>query len=622
MTNQTGAAGAVSNAGGATDEARQWLAKIEPVVISLRERARPTHERWTNNYDAWRGRHNRSFFRSGTFNHYLPIVRLQFERFVTRTAQMLVPSPEFFEVFPVTEARPDLEGNAEAIRGLMAHVWTRRIKAYGFARRLVRCLGLYGRAIAKSTLKIERADHGVEIWPHARVIDPFHFYTFPENVTDLEEATCCFEDNMMAWETYQENVGMGFAEPIAQEDLTKPTWPEYAVRRLQAAALTAPTDVPNVRPDGRLGTQPMERFLAISEVYWKERPGAWRLIWVCWNLKNGPRVVRVSPKTRRRPPYRMAMSRDLPGEAYGTCMMDDLEPSQVLFNDQINLTLEGHALSFMPPAAIDPDMVTRASTIVWKPRAKWLMKPDGLKWLQVPDTTATGYRGVQFTAAFIQQATSGGGLAEGNPVRNLPRGSMAVSSLLNLATADQRDMAQIIEDEILSPLCSDLYLLAKDFTPREQIYRIPGTHKFPGGLKVSPQQMQDDWAFQWVGSLQAQDFQVRSQRLVAILAQLARLGPVIQEDLLVRGKRINWLALLQRLWRDAAGERGADTIVEDIPPDQMMLIQMERLFKAMGEGQVEKAQEQKRREGLGLGDIPKPPDLEGTPRQMNASMGA
>lgn len=609
--------------GGATEDAQQWLAKVEPVILSLRERAKPTHEGWIRNYNAWRGKHDRSFFRSETFNHYLPVVRLQFERFVTRTAQMLVPSPEFFEVMPVTEARPDLEGNAEAVRGLMMHVWTRRIKAYGFARRLVRCMGLYGRCVAKSTLKVERSDVKSTVWPHARVVDPFQFYTFPENVTDLEDATAVFEDNMMAWETYQENVRLGFAEDIKQEDLTKPKWPDYHERRLQSQALTAPTDVPVASPEGKApNTNPLERFLAVTEMYWRERPGAWRLVWVLWNLKGGPRVVRIGRVTKARPPYRMALARDIPGEAYNTCMMDDLEPSQVLLNDQINLTLDGHAMAFMPPAAVDPDLVTRASTLVWKPRAKWLMKPDGLKWMTIPDTTQNGYKGISFTMSFIQQATSGGGLAEGNPVRNMPRGSMAVSSLLSLATADQRDVAQIIEDEVLSPLCGDLFLLARDFIPKEQIFRIPGTGKFPGGLSVGKPQMQDDWAFQWVGSLQAQDFQVRAQRLVAIVAQLSRLYPLIQEDLIRRGKQVNWLAVMQRMWRDAAGERGADSIIEDIPPEQMMMIQMERLFQAMGQGQVDEAKKIKQRQGMGLGDVPEPPTTQAQgDRQMNRNSG-
>ncbi|MFN6998974.1 MAG: ATP-binding cassette domain-containing protein, partial [Elioraea tepidiphila] len=38
----------------------------------------------------------------------------------------------------------------------------------------------------------------------------------------------------------------------------------------------------------------------------------------------------------------------------------------------------------------------------------------------------------------------------------------------------------------------------------------------------------------------------------------------------MRGKRINWTALLKRIWRDGLGERGADSIIETMTSQEQL----------------------------------------------------
>lgn len=600
-----------------------------PLIVDLRSRRLPMEQSWLLYHSAWRGKNTRSFFKSELFNHFVPAARRSVEKFTIRGAQMLVPSAEFFEVFPADEMSDPAGKEAEATRAYMVYLFTKRVKPYPLVRQLLRSYALYGRAIAKSSIEVIQDGDQRYIWPTVRPVDPFAFYVWPETVTEIDKAQVLVEDSLMPWDLYEQNVKMGLAEPIKLEDLVTPEWPSHHVQRLADSGITEPS----ATQPGERGTdrpQSPVRFVALSEVWVKKGP-AWEFFWLVWNSKDNaststPRVVRYTKRKFPRSAYRMAIARDLPGEHYTTGMMDDLEPLQVLLNDQVNMTLEQQATNFSPIAVIDQDMVGRASSIVFRPRAKWLVKPEGVKFLEsaAKDSTRWGYQGIQFTMGLMDSFSGSNSLSEGTPTRNMPRAGFAISSLLNLSMADIKDAAQVIEDMILSPLLGDVYRLTLEFVPPTQIMKIPGTQHFPTARRLTVSDLSGDWEFKWVGSLQASDFQVRAQRLVASLGLMAKLGPVIQEDLMIRGKRVNWEAMLKRLWRDGLGERGADSIIEDIPPQELFMIQAQRLLMAQAKGEAQAASEagmKNAAKGGGGGRLPSAPNsAEGLERQASRGM--
>lgn len=568
-----------------------WHDFFGNMLTDIRDRRTAQEQQWLLYHAAWRGKNTRSFFRSDMFNHFIPAGRRSVEKYVIRAAQMLVPSPEFFEVYPGAELDDQAGKSAESVRAFHSFLWTKKIKPYPFVRQLLRSYCIYARAIAKSYVRVVKDGDQVMIWPHARPVDPFSFYCWPETVTDLDDAVVVFEDVMMPWETYELNVSLGIAEKINQGDLSNPDWPTSWTQRLGLQGMVDPTGTQSVRSAGQGGEEkktPLVRFVALTDV-WIHRGNHWKQFWLVWNVADGPRVVRENKRAFGRHPYRMAAARDLPGEHYTTGLMDDLEPMQVLLNDQVNMTLEGQATLFSPPTAINPDLVSRQSSIVFRPRAKWLVDPTGVKFMEPQDTTKAGYTGISFTMGLMDNYAGMGPLADGTPTRNMPRSGMAVSSLLQLSMTDITDGARMIEDMILTPLMGDLHKLTLEFVPPNQIIKVPGTKDFPA-RKLNVGMMDGEWDFKWVGSLQSQDYQVRAQRLVATLGMVSKLYPVVVEDLLRRGKRINVEALFKRVWRDGLGERGADSIIEEIPPQEMMMIQAERLMRAIAEGEASAAQ--------------------------------
>ena len=188
---------------------------------------------------------------------------------------------------------------------------------------------------------------------------------------------------------------------------------------------------------------------------------------------------------------------------------------------------------------------------------------------------------MQVTMGLMDSFSGSNPLAEGSPTRNLPKAGFAVSSLLNLSLADIRDTAQMMEDEILTPSLHDIFQTMVEFTPAKQVFKIAGTQNWPA-QRLTIADLEGDWSLRWVGSLQSQDYQVKAQRMMAALQGLGKMAPYIMSDMARRGKRINFEALLRRLWREGLGERGADSLVEDMKPEEQIMRAMEMLQGAQG----------------------------------------
>lgn len=565
-------------------KAKELAESLGPLVVDLRSRRKSIDERWLLFHSAYVGRTTRVMFNSDMFKHFIPAARRAIERFTVRGAQMVVPSADFFEVYPGDEHTTDTVADKEAnsIRSWLRYVLVKRIKAYVFARTCFRMWCIYGRVITKTGIEvvnIPEQDGRVttQVWPTARVVDPFYFYAYPETVSDPQRLQVMVEDFMLPWDSYKSLMKAGVVEPLAREDLTAPEWPDHQVRRLQAQSLTDPSSAQTTEK-----SEDIASFVALSEV-WLKREGRWQRVWIAWNVKGGEKAVRHNPRPFPVPPFRLAIARDLPSEHYTTGMMDDLEPLQVLLNDQVNIGLEGQATNFSPPTVVDPNRVYRHSSLVFRPRAKWLADPEGIKFFEPRDITKFAFQGVQFTLGLMDSFSGSNPLAEGQPTRNLPRAGFAVSSLLNLSLSDIKDAAQVLEDSIFTPVLGDLYRLTVEYADPQQIIRIPGTQDWPA-RRFTVSELVGDWDFQWVGSLQAQDMQIKSQRMVAVLGMLGKVGPQVVQDLQVRGKRLNWEVILKRIWRDGLGERGLDRIIEDLTPEEMQRIQQQQMMQMLLKG--------------------------------------
>ncbi len=537
--------------------ADEHLDMIQALVPSVRSRRRPLEEGWLYCHAAYRGVPTRQFYLGGTSNHYVPAARREVERAVTRSVRQVMPSQEWFEIYPWAEADVEQGREAENMRAYLLYDLIKYVGARKWVTNMFRTHYLYGRAITKTTILVTPTG---DVWPTTRAVDPFAFFTWPETADHRDDVQCIFEDAMYPWVEYARLAKNGICKALDPNDVTTPQCPTYWTSRLQSMGFTDPTTTGAPGPKPNSGAL----FVALSEVWLKTVDG-WRQTWVAWNVKGGPKIVRDQASPYGEHPYRWTAARSLPGEAYGSGMMADLEPLQCWLNDTINLTQDGLFVAMSPPVVIDPSELGR-DDFTWRPRARWSADPNAVKMLSVPDTSKAGGAGIQMVLGFFQQFSGTNSLSEGQPPRGLPRSGFAVSSLISLAMADLTAVCEAMEDEVLTPALSDLARLGMQFTPEHQRMNIPSVMGLPPRT-VNMRELYGDWTYRWVGSAQSQDMQVKSQRMLTLAGLLAKAAPTLATS----GLTVDWVTYFTRLWRESMGERGAETILRKMTPQEMLL---------------------------------------------------
>src|SRR5262245_24565874 len=366
---------------------------------------------------------------------------------------------------------------------------------------------------------------------------------------------------------YEAAAQRGITATLKRDELAAAEWPYHLQIRLSYLGLSTPGDVPTGQapPPGEDSQGRPNMFVALSEC-WYRVAGDLFMVWLAWNVPDGPRIVRMTPSPYPRPPYRMALARPMPGEHFTSGMMDDLEPLQILFNDQINQSEEARAIAALPPIAITGS-INRTDQYVYGHRRKWFV--DDVKSVQplpMTDTSLASIRAAQMTLAQINSLGGANPSTEGQPTRGLPRAGGAVTALLTLAMADIKDTALILEQEILSPTLADLHRTALTFVPPTQPLQIPGGPA-RGPMRLTVRDLEGRWAVRWIVAQHEDELRQKGQSMVPFLTGLAKLTPLLQQQ----GKQINWDALVKRAWRRLQGEDGTEDLLIDAPPPPPMM---------------------------------------------------
>lgn len=564
------------------DNRTKAVEDLSSLLETVRGRRQTTETEWLEAHAAWRAKYTKSFYKSDTFNHYVPLFRRAIERFAVRGAQMVIPSDTFFEVYPSGEMQEELGKNAESVLLYLTYWARKKIRVYSLVKQWFRTLALYGRAISKTSVQVSKEGGRKSVWPTTRAVDPFQWYIWPETATDADKATLIFEDFIIPVDEYRSYVGAKVAEPIDESKLTGVTWPSHLTKRLQDSGVPEPhsTSTGSSMQDGEKVKLPKEGFVQGTEV-WINFGSHWKFVWIVWNLEGGAKITRVGKRDYARPAYRLTVAREIPGEHYTSSMGTDLEPIQILNNDAVNMYLESSALEMAGPVAVDP-LMGRTSSLVFRPRAKWLIPPDSVRevYQGTRNATRSALSFTQFSSSLMDAFSGSSPLAEGQSIRNMPRAGFAVSSLLSMSLADIRDYAKAIEDDLLTPMLSDAYKLTVEFVPDNQIFSIPGTANFPKGRNLDTKALEGDWDFLWIGTLQTQDYKEKAQQLSGVMATIAKMLPIVGPALAMQGKQIDWPVMFKRLWRYSLGEHGADSIIGDMTPEQMAQFQQQMMAQA------------------------------------------
>lgn len=566
---------------------QQFSSILAQQVIGVRDRRRVVEQTWLRSRRTWMStaleqRFTSSDTASGPYN--IPAGRRAAERSIVRGVKLLTPNVKWFEVAPMSDVSSDKLSNVDKF---MWYVLRKRIKSRSNISQLVRSMMLFGLCHIKTSISMVNG----QVWPSQRVVDDFAFYIYPETVSDITEAELVFEDFLFTYDKYRTYVAKGIVEDIPQSDLTKPDWPYHLVERLAYQGITDPTaNVDQVVRDTQSKLEATATaFVSLTEL-WLHKDDSLYQVYIAWNLKDGARIVSFFKSEYDQPLYRSVIHRSLPGELYTSALMEDINELDILQNDQLNKFQE--AVDWEQGfVAFNDSGGGRKDTYKMKGRAKWEFGDDprqALQFIQPPVTSTNQLRAWQIYLALINSMAGAGTIAEGQPGRNMPRAGFAMNALLEMGLADIQDIAEMIEQEVLTPSLGDIYKVSSRFIPDSQLMRIPGGMALYNGQQSTILKRQDilgDYEFEWVGSLQSQDNAMRAQRSLIFFNLLAQ--PMIIQLMQSQGYAPNIVELVKFIWRDSLGERGLNEIV--VPLQKLQQQIQKQQGSGNGNGAVEGA---------------------------------
>lgn len=549
-----------------SDLKQEMASQLIDMCVGVRQRRRLIEENWLRSRRAWMNLGLDARFHptdSSPAPYNVPAGRRAAERTVVRIVKLLTPNVKWYEMSPVGAAA---EQNASNVDKFMNYILRKRIKSRSNIGQLARSMVMYGLCHLKTSITVQNG----RVWPSQRVVDPFSYYTFPETAVTDDEGDIQFEDYMFSFDKYSNFARLGIVEEIDRSDLVKPEWPYHLVERLAYQGISDPTqDIDTSLADVRKGLERLgSSFVAASEM-WLPKNDKLFQVYIVWNHKEGPLVTGFIRSEYDSPLYRSVIHRPLPGERYTNSQMDDIVDLNNMQNDDIAkfkdaVDWEQGIVAFNTQAG------ARRDSLQMKGRAKWEFNDDpkvAMSFINPPDTSSNILRAWQIELGLINSLAGVGTIGEGQPGRNMPRAGNAVNGLINLAMADIQDIAELLEQEVLTPSLSDIYKVSSQFIPDHQLIRIPGGEALYNGQKSSLLKRENiigDYEFEWIGSLQFQDDQQRAQRLMIFLNLMPTLAPILQ----AQGYIFNAVALIKMIWRYGLGERGLSEVV--IPIGQQL----------------------------------------------------
>jgi hypothetical protein len=179
----------------------------------------------------------------------------------------------------------------------------------------------------------------------------------------------------------------------------------------------------------------------------------------------------------------------------------------------------------------------------------------------------------------MQSMGGAGTIAEGQPGRNMPRAGGAFSQMVNLGMSDVQDIAEVIEQEVLTYGLGDLYKVCS-FIPNDQLIQIPGgmaTYGNKQSYTMYKDQIIGDFNLEWIGSLQFQDEARNAQQMMIFLNMLPQLAPMLE----AQGFKFNLVDLIQRIWRYALGQRGLNKVITPFTQQEMQQRQQQQMMQMM-----------------------------------------
>jgi hypothetical protein len=543
---------------------------------AIRSRRMTVERRWLSNREVLFANDYESRFRlhdTAAGPYKIPDGRTSLERTIVRGAEILTPRTKWYEVIPMNQGLGNkqeedrLATNVDKFMDMSLQKW---IKTTTNILQHMRSMVVTGRTTQRTSIMYRNG----KARPTQRVVDQFCYYTFPETATVQDDIEFQFEDFTIPYEKYLTLAQKGIVDEVKEEDITATEWPYHLVQRLAAQGITDPGH--NLEMQSATVREQLARaggtYCNITES-WITREDKLYQVFHLRNHKGGSRCVGFIQSVYDEPTYRTTIHRSFPGETYTTELAGDIVELDRISNDLANKFMEQvdreQGMFFVDSSVGRHDSWKFKGGAIWNfngnPR-------DLVQFVQPPIVSTNILRSWQIMNAKVATVGGTGSMAEGMPGRNMPRSGSSVNNLIELSLADIKNMARLIEREVLTDGLYDIYKVSSQFIPDWQLMRIPGgvglasSGNSTQGI-LRKQDILGDYEFAWIGSIQSAENEEQTQKEM-ILFNLVT-NPAVNQQLQQQGYAVNLAEFIRMLWHDSLGIRGLTDIV--IPTSEMQV---------------------------------------------------
>lgn len=583
------------------DALAEWLrAEFAPRLVRVRDNRRPLDEKWKRLDRIWAGKLDQQSYQ-GRHKAYLKAGRQLVESYLHNLRAAFFPLSEWFMTDAVENVIDEQRRRAmhDLQRYSLDNSMRFRQQFEPFARQflklgtspvkhafideeaVVRRLEARRSATGERETKIVFDTIKKRYGPTFRVCDLYSWWIYPETVQEVEDAEIVFEDlaitddHLKAWARRwldPDDETLGHYYERTHDVTTSSLDPEFKQARRERLAQSGMPDP----LEGRV----TKNQLKLTEAYYTgvvpgaeyEDPESGDVMegGVCtWlvTLMNDKWPVRLqqNPFWYNTVPYHAPrLWRDV-DEFYGHSLLESADTLQYILNDIVNHTLDGFSISNNPIAIIDPNAHPRMNSLKVLPLAKWMVRPDAVRFDRPPDMTGSGIGMASFIQGMLHDYSGANAAFQGQPAaRGRGRAQNSASGMGILMQQPQAVMATILDKldmELGAPVLQRNAEYFEQFLTDPVTLRILGAEGVPLIERpIAAEDVVGRYAFRWLGAQGLREktmLSAQMERLLPLLVNIQSL-PQFQQS----GTTIDFAYILRRLWSDGLGLHGADHAIK------------------------------------------------------------
>jgi len=581
------------------------LADWVPMAQQARRERIELRDRWVRYVRMWHSRREIVEY-NGRTRVFVPASWKLIESWTRRVKRDLFPDNDWFQVIARNEAsEPRVAAVTAASRYFLSKYMNVRRHSTRFVRQMV-TLGtgvvrniwrvserersviedvlddLTGEPTGKTRKKLEKLTQ--YLGPTFEPVSLFQFYVWPTTVADVDQASMRWEEMLLS----RGEIERLMSTPL--DERNKKAGNVFEDRAGMRTLLDTLDDVSRGTGGGSESHDAVRRLLRDKgfthpldqTVPAKNRPvdisqGMWRT-----DLGEGERDYlvtvacdRVVTRVQENPfihgggMHLVGKFMEVQDEFYGVGLPQVFESIQHFMNSVADQAGDALLYALNPIAVVDLFGVQDAESIVAAPGAKWLAALNAVRFEQPPQQPAqTGFGALgQLLGLTNDVANVTPSAALGAAPRGRSRSQQTAAGMqmaLAEGAVDTREVVEGLEDSVYSQLLSRNCSMIQQFLDRKVLLKVAGRD---AGATISQEigaaDIAGEFDFQWLGSLQTLNLQVRAQQMVNFLGMVSSVPPEIMQQ---QGVTLDFAYLLREIWGTGMGLRNPERIIRDIEP--------------------------------------------------------